>query len=154
MKLYTIGFTQKTAEEFFESLNAKDISLLIDIRLNNKSQLAGFAKGRDLKYFLKKLGNIDYAHEIDFAPTKELLDDWKKKRISWEEYENIYNQLLIDRSAENIFKEHYLDSQNVLSHNICFLCSENTPDYCHRRLLANYLKKTCLELNNSEIIHL
>lgn len=154
MIFYTIGFTQKTAEEFFEGLNGKSITTLIDIRLNNKSQLAGFAKGKDLKYFLDKLCNIQYRYEPKFAPTKELLDDWKKKKIMWEEYEFLYKRILIQRKADEVFMDRYINVDYRLAGNICFLCSESTPEYCHRRLLADYLKRNCLELQNVEIIHL
>ena len=77
MKIYTMGFTQKSAETFFERIKENKIELLIDIRLNNQSQLAGFAKGRDLKYFLDKLCQCGYAHELRFAPEKKLLDEYK-----------------------------------------------------------------------------
>lgn len=154
MKLYTIGFTQKSAEEFFEGLKGKDISTLIDVRLNNKSQLAGFAKGRDLKYFLFKLCNISYFYEEKFAPTKELLEDWKKNKILWEEYEFLYKRILINRDAEKIFTNRFLMVDYALPGNICFLCSESTPENCHRRLLAEYLKEYCPSLENAEIIHL
>lgn len=154
MIIYTIGFTQKTAEVFFESLKDKGISTLIDIRLNNKSQLAGFAKGKDLKYFLKKLCNIEYIYEPKFAPTKELLDDWKKQRITWNEYETVYNQVLIERKAESLFIDRYLREAPDQTDNICLLCSESTPEHCHRRLLAEYLRDNCEEINNLEIIHI
>lgn len=153
MKLYTIGFTQKTAEEFFEGLKRNNISTLVDVRLNNKSQLAGFAKGRDLKYFLSKLCNISYSYEEQFAPTKELLDDWKKNKILWEEYEFLYKRILMSRQVERIFTKKFLYVNNKPD-NICFLCSEQSPKNCHRRLLAEYLRDYCPNLECSEIIHL
>ena len=82
MKLFTIGFTKKSAKEFFELLTNNDIKKLIDIRLNNVSQLAGFSKGNDLKYFLKELCGIQYSHNVNLAPTKDILDDYKKKKIT------------------------------------------------------------------------
>ena len=93
MKIYTIGFTQKSAKEFFEKIKDNGIELLIDVRLNNVSQLAGFAKGKDLEYFLKEICNCDYVHEIVLAPTKELLDNYRAKITSWLEYEEIFNKI-------------------------------------------------------------
>ena len=90
MKLYTIGFTQKSAREFFNKIKNNNIDLLIDIRLNNISQLAGFAKGKDLEYFLKEICNCEYAHDDVFAPTKELLDNYRANKVSWKEYENVF----------------------------------------------------------------
>ncbi len=151
MKLYTIGFTKKTAQEFFETLRNNNIDELIDIRLNNKSQLAGFAKGRDLQYFLNELCGIRYYHEENFAPTKELLGDWKSGKITWYAYEEIYNSLMEKRHAANVFVKKYGD---VNEKNICLLCSEATPEHCHRRLLADYLAEQCGNLVCSDIIHL
>ena len=98
--LFTIGFTKKSAREFFELLSKANIKQIIDTRLNNKSQLAGFAKRSDLEYFLKKIGNIDYIHILDFAPTKEILDEYKKKKSSWEDYEKKFIQLMNERQIE------------------------------------------------------
>ena len=101
--LYTIGFTKKSAKEFFESLKCHSIDILIDTRINNVSQLAGFTKSDDLKYFLKTIGDINYVHRPDFAPTKELLKDWRDKKISWEEYEEQYFLLQERRDTYKIF---------------------------------------------------
>lgn len=138
MNIFTIGFTQKSAEEFFTLLAKNNIECLIDVRLNNISQLAGFAKAKDLQYFLKKICDIDYVHNIKYAPTKDILDDYKKKKISWQEYETKYNNLIKIRHVEQQFLK---DSNGY--NNICLLCSENTAQYCHRRLLAQYLKNNC-----------
>lgn len=151
MKIYTIGFTKKTAQEFFETLHNNNINELIDIRLNNKSQLAGFAKGRDLQYFLNELCGIRYYHEETFAPTKELLGDWKNGKITWSTYEEIYNKLMERRHAVDIFKKKYVDASEK---NICLLCSESTPEHCHRRLLADYLAEQCEQLVKRDIVHL
>jgi len=148
MKIYTIGFTKKSAEEFFELIRANDIQSLIDVRLNNKSQLAGFAKGSDLEYFLREICGVRYLYEDQFAPTKDLLDKWHKKEVSWEEYTEVYTNTLRSRKAEKIFEVRYKDAGNV-----CFLCAEPTPENCHRRLLAEYLQKTC-NLEIVEIDHL
>ena len=99
MDLFTIGFTQKSAEQFFELIKKHKIELLLDIRLNNKSQLAGFTKGSDLKYFLAQISECQYEHCIDCAPTKEILDAYKKGQISWEDYERLYLPLMEKRRA-------------------------------------------------------
>ncbi len=136
MNLYTIGFSQKSAEEFFTILKKNNIDCLIDVRLNNVSQLAGFTKSKDLKFFLKQIANIDYIHDIRYAPTKDILDNYKKNKISWANYESLYNDLIEKRKIENLFKIH-ANGYN----NICLLCSEPTPQNCHRRLLGEYLKQ-------------
>lgn len=143
-KLFTIGFTEKTAEEFFTLLLNAGVTKLIDTRISPGSQLAGFAKKADLPYFLKTIGNIRYTHEPLFAPTKELLHSYREKEVTWEEYEKIYTELIAGRSVENI-----LDAGEL--GNACLLCSEHLPDFCHRRLLADYLKK---QYRNLEIVHL
>ncbi len=144
MNLYTIGFTKKTAEDFFNLLTKNNVKRLIDIRLNNKSQLAGFAKGEDLKFFLNNIGQIEYKYMIEFAPTDSLLEGYRKKQISWEEYEKQYNKLLTERDV--------LKNKDIsIFDNACLLCSEEKPDYCHRRLLAEYLR----DLNKDiKIVHL
>lgn len=119
--------------------------MLIDVRLNNQSQLAGFTKGRDLVFFLKEICNCEYSHEIQFAPTKDILDRYKKGQINWENYENQYIELISKRNVVDIFKTKYLKYDKVL-----LLCSEPTPECCHRRLLAEFLSK---ELEN-KIVHI
>ena len=130
--LYTIGFTKKNAETFFEFIKSANVSTLIDVRLNNVSQLAGFAKKDDLKYFLKKLCNTDYLHVPDLSPTQEILKAYKKKEISWGEYKDKFLILMAQRHVERLVKPEILN-------NGCLLCSEHKPDYCHRRLVAEYL---------------
>ena len=144
INLFTIGFAKKNAEEFFGILKTAQIKKLIDVRLNNISQLAGFTKKNDLKYFLKEICRIAYEYRPEFAPTKDILDGYKKKEISWETYENKYNTLLIKR---NIIGE--IDSTDL--NMSCFLCSEPTADKCHRRLLAEYLQ---IKFEGLKIIHL
>lgn len=136
MNIYTIGFTKKSAKEFFTILENNNVSKVYDIRLNNSNQLAGFSKGRDLEFFLSRLCDIDYSHELMFAPTKEILDDYKKKNITWNEYEKLYTKLLDER---NIYK--YLEEKNILKDGSCFLCSEPVESECHRRLLVEYISK-------------
>lgn len=136
MILHTIGFTKKTAQQFFELIRNNGINIVIDVRLNNISQLAGFSKGNDLKYFLSKLCSCDYAHYNDLAPTKEILDKYKNKKINWLEYEEQYNSLIKSRGGiNNFFEKHYKYQQ------ICLLCSESTVENCHRRLLAEMIVK-------------
>ena len=132
--IYTMGFTQKNAETFFEKIKKADIDILVDVRLNNKSQLAGFTKGQDLVYLLKEICDCKYSHEVSFAPTKEILDGYKKGSMSWEKYENEYTSLLKRRKVEETFSKKFMGVENVL-----FLCSEPTPEQCHRRLLAEYI---------------
>ena len=149
MKLYTIGFTKKSAQQFFEILDRNKIQKVIDIRLNNSSQLAGFSKGTDLEFFLKKLCNIKYVHDIELAPTKEILSDYKKKKISWEEYEVNFISLLNKRNSNNNIVNKFYDEID----GVCLLCSEQLADNCHRRLVAEYLKEKLTDYN-IEIIHL
>ena len=142
--IYTIGFTKKSAEKFFSKLKINKVEILIDIRLNNVSQLAGFAKRDDLKYFLSELCNINYVHEPNLAPTKDILDAYKKKIINWNDYEKQFNDLLESRKAESYFNETELNRA-------CFLCSEHNPDKCHRRLVVEYLEE---KYDNINIRHL
>lgn len=144
IKLFTIGFTGKPAENFFNLLTNAGVKKIVDTRVNNVSQLSGFAKGSDLKYFAKEIGDMSYEHNIDFAPTKELLSKYRDKKMSWQEYEIAYLNLLDMR--------HIAQKTNVEKlHENCLLCSEHTPEKCHRRLLAEYLKHV---KNDVEIIHL
>lgn len=145
MEIYTIGFTQKSAAEFFGALRRAGIRQLIDVRLNNTSQLAAFTKRDDLQYFLREICGADYHHEPMLAPTKEILGDYKKKQISWEEYETQYVDLLIERTAENTVDRGLFEIPAVL------LCSEPTPEHCHRRLAAEYLAR---KWGGLEIVHL
>jgi uncharacterized protein (DUF488 family) len=118
---------------------------LIDVRLNNTSQLAGFAKRDDLQYFLRELCRAEYRHEPTLAPTKEILDAYKKKQLSWEQYEICFLDLLMERAAENAVDRRLFDVPAVL------LCSEPSPQRCHRRLAAEYLAG---KWGGVEIVHL
>ena len=144
VNLYTIGFTKKTAQVFFETLVNSGVKKVIDTRLNNVSQLAGFAKRKDLEYFLKTIGNIEYVHILDFAPTKDILDDYKKKKGPWETYEEKFLQLIRDRQIEKQATPELLDGG-------CLLCSEAKPHYCHRRLVAEYLSDKLGDINISHL---
>ncbi len=132
MKLVTIGFSGKSAEEFFTLLTQNSVKKLIDIRLNNSSQLSGFTNIKHLPYFLK-LHNIEYDYKPIFAPTKELLSSYKDKKTSWQEYEKIYIETLKKRDVLKFID--IADFQDSV-----FLCSEATANMCHRRLLAEYVK--------------
>lgn len=143
--LFTIGFTKKSAEHFFNLLRNNGVKQLADIRISNSSQLAGFAKGKDLEFFIKEICHIPYRHIADFAPSKELLDQWHKQEVTWKEYEKIYIQLLKDRDILRKYGIKAFDGS-------CFLCSEDTPEQCHRRLLAEYLQEHSSE--QVKIIHL
>lgn len=133
MKVFSIGFTEKSAEKFFNLIKSEPIKTLVDVRLNNVSQLAGFAKKNDLKFFLKEICNVDYIHAPDLAPTKEILDPYKKGNMSWEVYEDKFLNLMAKRNIERIDKTLIEDS--------CLLCSEHKPHQCHRRLVIDYLNK-------------
>ncbi len=143
MNIYTIGFAGKTAELFFTSLQANKIERLIDIRLNNKSQLSGFANAKHLPYLLK-LHGIEYVYRPDFAPSKQLLDGYKKGRVLWEEYEQEYRNILDKRDVARTTNRDLFD-------NAALLCAEPTAEKCHRRLLAEYLFYSKPDMN---IIHL
>lgn len=144
IKIYTIGFAAKPAQKFFELLEDNHVRKIIDTRISNKSQLSGFAKGKDLQFFARRLANIDYEHQLQFAPTKELLSRYRKKEISWPEYTEAYLHLLDTRNIRGIINEESL-------HRCCLLCSEHSPEKCHRRLLAEYLQAGRPDI---EIIHL
>ncbi|MCJ8280352.1 MAG: DUF488 domain-containing protein [Rivularia sp. ALOHA_DT_140] len=132
INLYTIGFTKKSAQQFFETLINSGVKKIIDTRLNNVSQLAGFAKRKDLEYFLQKIGNIEYVHILDMAPTKDILDQYKKHKGDWQTYEKKFIQLIRDRQIEKQVSQEFLSDS-------CLLCSEDKPHHCHRRLVAEYL---------------
>jgi uncharacterized protein (DUF488 family) len=144
VKLFTIGFTQKPAQRFFELLRRSGAKRVVDVRLNNVSQLAGFAKKNDLAFFLKEICGMDYVHVPALAPTKELLDGYKKEGGGWEEYEAQFLALMKQRRVEDsIPRETIADG--------CLLCSEDKPHHCHRRLVAEYLRQHWV---NVEIVHL
>ena len=133
IRLFTIGFTGKSAKEFFEKLRRAGVRRLVDTRLNNVSQLSGFTKKRDLEYFLHAIADIEYVHDVQLAPTKDILDDYKKKRIDWSQYERCFRKLMETRQPDKLLSPDELD-------HACLLCSEPTPEHCHRRLVAEYLK--------------
>ena len=134
MKLFTIGFTKTSAENFFSRLRDSGAVRVIDVRLNNVSQLAGFAKKDDLQYFVKALCGMDYAHLPELAPTAELLEKYKKRGGSWPDYERDFLDLMAARRIEST-----LDRELMAGG--CLLCSEAKPHHCHRRLVAEYLQE-------------
>jgi uncharacterized protein (DUF488 family) len=135
MEIYSIGFTQKSAAEFFGALKAHGIERLLDVRLNNTSQLAAFAKQADLAYFLSEICGAAYEHEPLLAPTQEMLDAFKKKKGSWEDYTEAYLALIRSRKVESVLSKASFVKKTVL------LCSEPTPQNCHRRLALEYLQQ-------------
>ncbi len=137
MIIHTIGFTKKSAKKFFELIKKNNIEILLDIRLNNKSQLAGFTKGDDLEYFLSEICHCEYKHCLEYAPTKDILDDYKKRQITWDEYVKRYNCLMRDREDYLNFNDKFAQYSNI-----CLLCSEPTPDQCHRKLIAEMIAKS------------
>lgn len=128
----TIGFTKTTAEGFFERLLKAGVKKVVDVRLHNTSQLAGFAKAGDLAYFLKEIGGIQYMHQPLLAPTDPMLTAYKKEKGDWSAYEQRFLGLMSERQIENRFKPEMFDGT-------CLLCSEDTPHHCHRRLVCEYL---------------
>ncbi len=145
MEIYTIGFTRKSAAEFFGALRRAGIRRLVNVRLNNTSQLAGFAKRDDLAYFLDAICSAAYQHEPLLAPTAEILDAYKHKAISWEEYEGRFRALLAERQVEDRVDRRGFDAPTAL------LCSEPTAERCHRRLVAEHL---AAHWGDVRIIHL
>ena len=134
MKIFTIGFTKKSAETFFTRMKNAGVRRLVDVRLNNVSQLAGFTKRDDLRFFTKAICNIDYVHCLDLAPTQDILDAYKKQKGDWDLYERQFLDLMRARHIENTASRDMLDGG-------CLLCSEEKPHHCHRRLVAEYLKE-------------
>lgn len=144
MKLFTIGFTRKSAEQFFTTLAQAKVARIADVRLNNISQLAGFSKRDDLRYFGRSICGIDYIHLPALAPEQTMLDEYRKNPRNWDEYERRFLALIKSRAIESILTRDQLD-------NACLLCSEDRPEHCHRRIVAEYLRDAWADV---EIIHL
>jgi uncharacterized protein (DUF488 family) len=145
MEVYTIGFTKRTAAGFFGTLKRANLRRLLDVRLNNSSQLAGFTKRDDISYFLREICGAEYIHEPLLAPTQNLLDDYKKHKGSWSDYERQFLQLMEQRHIEEKLDRRLFDIPTAL------LCSETTAEHCHRRLVLEYLGQ---KWGNIKIIHL
>lgn len=144
MKLYTIGFTKKTAKQFFSKLCAAGVKRIVDVRLNNVSQLAGFAKRDDLSYFAGQICGMGYVEQPLLAPTKDILDAYRKDGGDWETYERKFLALMEKRRIEENVP------RDVLAEG-CLLCSEHKPHHCHRRLVAEYLRE---KWGDVEIVHI
>jgi uncharacterized protein (DUF488 family) len=144
MKIFTIGFTKKSAETFFTRLKNSGAKRLIDVRLNNVSQLAGFTKKDDLRYFTTAICNMEYVHLPLLAPTQDILDAYKKRKGDWDVYERQFLDLMKERHIEDVASREMLDGG-------CLLCSEEKPHHCHRRLVAEYLRE---RWGNVEIEHI
>jgi uncharacterized protein (DUF488 family) len=135
MRIFTIGFTKKSAETFFTRLKKFGVKRLVDVRLNNVSQLAGFTKRNDLQYFTREICGIEYVHLLELAPTPTILDPYKKaKNGDWGLYEKQFIELMRARRIEETIPREILDGG-------CLLCSEEKPHHCHRRLVSEYLKE-------------
>jgi uncharacterized protein (DUF488 family) len=144
MRVFTIGFTKKSARTFFELLRRSGAKRLVDVRLNNVSQLAGFAKKDDLSYFLKEICGMGYVYLPELAPTQEILEEYKKGGGDWQVYETRFHALMKQRRTEETV------SREVIADG-CLLCSEDKPRFCHRRLVAEYLKQ---HWGDMDIVHL
>ena len=144
MKVFTIGFTKKSADHFFGLLRASGARRMLDVRINNRSQLAGFAKKDDLAYFLGEICGMDYAHLPNLAPTKELLHAYRSGAVDWATYEKRFLELMRDRRIEATTPKDMLSDG-------CLLCSEDQPHHCHRRLVVEYLNQ---HWGSIEVVHL
>ena len=145
-KIFTIGSTRKTAEDFFELLKSEGVTKIIDVRLNNTSQLLGFAKYPDIEYFTKKILHGEYFHDKKFAPSEKILSRYKKNIINWDDYEREFAELMNYRDIDTYIADKYSTQENY-----CLLCTEPTPEYCHRRLVAEKIREV---LEDVEIVHL
>jgi len=134
LNLFTIGFTGKGAEKFFALLRGSGAKRLVDVRLNNVSQLAGFAKKKDLAFFVKELCGMEYSHLPELAPTQDILDEYKKNKGDWAVYETKFLELMRSREIEKTVPRNLIEEG-------CLLCSEDKPHHCHRRLVAEYLRQ-------------
>jgi uncharacterized protein (DUF488 family) len=144
LRIFTIGFTRKTAEVFFTRLRDSGAKRLVDVRLNNVSQLAGFAKKNDLQFFLRQICDMDYLHVPSLAPTQEMLDGYRKRKGEWSVYEREFLELIKQRAIERSMPKEIISDS-------CLLCSEEKPQYCHRRLVAEYFRETWGDI---EIVHI
>jgi uncharacterized protein (DUF488 family) len=142
--VFTIGFAQNTAEQFFEKLRAAGVKRLVDVRLNRTNQLAGFAKSNHMTYFLKTILGIDYVEAPLLAPSKALFKGHRDDEIGWDEYEPVFTGLLTERRVEDKIDPALLDGA-------CLMCSEPEPDECHRRLVVEYLQR---HWGNLSVTHL
>jgi len=145
MKLYTIGFTQKSAERFFGLLRTSGAQRVVDVRLHNTSQISGFAKQADLRWFLRELCGMDCVHRPDLAPSEDLLAAWRAREIDWQTYERRFGALLRERRIETTVPKSLLADA-------CLLCSELTPEHCHRRLVAERLQASWKDVDVTHLV--
>lgn len=146
--VYTIGFTQKSAEKFYSLIRNNGITLIVDIRLNNVSQLAGFSKYPDVQFFLREICKCKYLSDKQFSPEESTLKEYKGKKIDWNEYVRQFNATMDKRKINEYILKRYSPAMEI--EKICFLCSEESPEFCHRRLVAEHFAK----LFNVKIVHL
>lgn len=144
MRIYTIGFTKKPASVFFGLLKESGATRIVDVRLNNSSQLSGFAKRDDLSYFLESICDMEYVHLPILAPTKEMLDEYRKGGGDWARYERRFLSLMRERRIETQVPPEVVDDG-------CLLCSEAEPHHCHRRLVGEYFQEHWGEMG---VVHL
>lgn len=147
-KIFTIGFTRKSAETFFELLELHQITDVIDVRLHANTQFAGYAKAPDLKFFLKRVSSIEYRHDLKLAPTEEIFKSYQQQIITWADYEKLFAQVMKERHIESHILRNYSCSPEV---RYCLLCAEVSPANCHRRLVA---EKFAEVFDGMEIQHL
>jgi uncharacterized protein (DUF488 family) len=142
--IFTIGFTKKSAQQFFSLICSSGAKRVVDVRLNNVSQLAGFSKRDDLEYFLRQICGVGYLQQPELAPTRELLAEYRKRKGDWQTYERGFLELMRQRRIEELIPRHVIEDG-------CLLCSEDQPHHCHRRLVAEYLRD---RWGDVEIVHL
>ena len=147
-KIFTIGFARKTAENFFDLLEYNCVERVVDVRLYNRTQLLGFSKYPDIEFFLRRVSNIDYFHDLEFAPSVNLFDCYRKNVIGWDDYEKEFAELMKYRDIDTYIADKYSGKENY-----CLLCTEVSPENCHRRLVAEKIREV-LEDEDIEIIHL
>ena len=145
MNVFTIGFTEKTARRFFELIRSSGVKRVVDVRLNNTGQLAGFSKQADLAYFLRELCQVEYIHVPELAPTKDILDVYKKHGGAWSVYEAEFLNLMERRRIDQSVAKDIVDQG-------CLLCSENKPHHCHRRLVVEYLQNKWGDINTTHLL--
>ena len=145
MNVFTIGFTEKTAKRFFELIRSSGVKRVVDVRLNNTGQLAGFSKQADLAYFLREICQVEYIHVPELAPTKDILDVYKKHGGAWSVYEAEFLNLMERRRIDQSVAKDIVDQG-------CLLCSENKPHHCHRRLVVEYLQNKWGDINTTHLL--
>lgn len=146
--IYTIGFTQKSAEKFYSLIRDNGITLMVDVRLNNVSQLAGFSKYPDVQFFLHEICHCKYLSDKQFSPEESTLKEYKGKKINWDEYVNQFDYTMSKRKINEYIQKRY--SKAIENEKICLLCSEDTPEFCHRRLVAERFA----QIFGADIVHL